>query len=74
MTHATSGTLEGAKARAQKCARIPAEHAENYFRAAAWLSLIDIDLTKPIVFSLPLRRDLAGTRKRLARELLGEPA
>lgn len=72
MAHASCGTLEDAKAHAQRRARIPRGLAENYFRAAAWLSLIDIDLAKPVVFSLPLQRDLTGIRKHLARELLGE--
>ena len=72
MAHASAETLAGAKARACECAHVPFELAENYFRAAAWLSLIDIDLTKPVVFSLPLQRDTNGVRRRLRRELLGE--
>jgi hypothetical protein len=72
MAHAGNETLGGAKTRARERAGVPMELAENYFRAAAWLSLIDIDLTKAVVFSLPLRRDVTGVKRRLARELLGE--
>ena len=71
MVYADSGTLYEAKARAAKVVGIESALAENYFRAAAWLSLIDIDLTQPVVWSLPLRRDVSGTRHRMASALLG---
>lgn len=45
--------------------------AESYFRAGAWLSLIDIDLAKPVVWSMPLQLDGSCLKDRLARELLG---
>lgn len=44
---------------------------EGYFRAAAWLGIIDIDMTRPIVMSEPLVRDLSGFKLRLSQELLG---
>jgi len=72
MAHAAHETLAGAKVRARERAAVPLDLAENYFRAAAWLSLIDIDLAHPVVFSLPLRRDTSGHKRRLRRELLGE--
>lgn len=46
------------------------EEADSYFRTAAWLGLIDIDLTQTIYTSKPIRRDGGALRRRLTKQLL----
>lgn len=72
MAVAAGESLGGAKARTRERMGLETALSEHYFRAAAWLALIDIDLSQPVVYSLPLKRDINGVRTRLARELLGE--
>jgi len=45
--------------------------SEALFRAAAWVGLIDIDMSVPIILSRPLRRDSTQFKERLRKELLG---
>lgn len=51
---------------------IPKLDSEALFRTAAWLGLINIDLSVPIILSRPLRRDSTQLKERLRKELLGE--
>ncbi|MFZ4288017.1 hypothetical protein [Variovorax sp. HJSM1_2] len=47
------------------------EFQEAYFRASAWLGLIDIDLSREIRFGRPLERDQTHFKKRMQQQLLG---
>lgn len=54
---------------AQKTGTVGNNLEHDLFRMAAWAGLIDIDLTRPIIFDRHMRRD--QSKKRLALEVLG---
>nr|WP_315428135.1 hypothetical protein [uncultured Albidiferax sp.] len=47
------------------------EVQETYFRAAAWMGLIDIDLSRQIRPWVPLERDRGNVKRRMRQQLLG---
>ena len=56
---------------ASELARIPRCDAHADFRTAAWLGLIDIDLTRPVLMSRPVVRGRAQTKGALREQLVG---
>jgi hypothetical protein len=65
-------SLNDAKTYAAKQAAVhDQELGDAYFRASAWLGLIDIDLHKEIRSWLPLQRDHANSKQQLREQLLG---
>lgn len=55
---------------AQK-AKVPDHLVEVIFRTAAWLGHIDLDFSRPIVMSRPLKRDENKLKRSLSMALLG---
>ena len=53
---------------------IELNNGQQHFRAAAWLGLIDIDLTQPILMTRPMRTGGGAIRRDLQLALLGEGA
>jgi hypothetical protein len=53
---------------------MPLDTAQRHFRAAAWLGLIDIDLTEPVLMSRPMTTGGAAKKRALQVQLLGEEA
>lgn len=68
--HSTSVSL-GAAIDAAGCHMgMTHEEADSYFRTASWLGLIDIDVTRRIYTTQPLRRDGGALRKKLTKQLI----
>lgn len=55
-------------------ASMPLDAAQRHFRAAAWLGLLDIDLTEPVLMSRPMTTGGAAKKRALQVQLLGEEA
>lgn len=72
MEAAETDSLGHAVDHAARQVGLNSDGANCHFRAAAWLGIIDIDPSSHIVMSKPLKRDSAGLKLRLQRELLGE--
>jgi hypothetical protein len=72
MRVADDRSLEDAKSHSVVQAGIQGDElTEAYFRASAWLGLIDIDLSHEIEVWKPLRRDRHGFKQQLRQKLLG---
>jgi len=74
MEIADSYTVSEAKARLAAQMKLDAEQRDAYFRGAAWLGAINVDMSQPIVMQLPLRQDITGIKARLRDELFGGDA
>lgn len=73
MEAAETDSLGQAVNHAGRMVGLDSVRANSHFRAAAWLGVIDIDLSSQLVMSRQLKRDSIGLKLRLQRELLGVP-
>lgn len=71
METSETDSLSQAVNHAGRLVGLESDHANCHFRAVAWLGIIDIDLSCPIVMSHLLKKDSRGLKQRLQRELLG---
>ncbi len=64
-------SLTAAKQFAAQKTGTPEHLVDVIFRTAAWLGHIDLDFSRPIVMSRPLKRDYRGFKSSLSAALLG---